>query len=1059
MDRREKTRKNLNWCCLIASVALLTAARGVRGEICQNNHAERFLVLVSTLDGRLTALDVGSGDEAWSLNTGTRPLLSSSISNLEINRDGSPLRLIPSLDGGLYQYDGSGIEPVPLAADLLLSNSFRISHDSTVVGGKEVESYGVELNTGRLKYICSAAGCQYFTSNSSDDSDVGGDTLVITRHTKTVRAVEMQTGNEKWNFSVSQHEVSYVKCDPESLPVYRTSLDHQLEDNSDYQKYDGQGEEEPPLGETASYTMADLHIKVIVPSGLVIVVLKNNPEQVLWQQQFSVAIANAWLLNNDRLEEVNLFDNENVPALSVEIPDTIPSSSDDDCDDDDDDGYQHEDVDHAVLYVGVYDNQVYVQPSNSLQQQVHDATTRAVITGDPSVMCMPHVRWKPYLATAGSRTPFLTQFDKHEMSKVIGDTSKALIPHHVDYPFDEGAKEGVYLLQEQSPVKYGVDRQIVDKSSTNVYMSDVSYLIQIISLWKELFALTSLTVFVSVFVHLILFRTRISGDTESVRSRTQSSKQNNDNSPVIGNGQLDYISSDHAREKVMREVKALAKLDHTGIVRYHQSWFESPPFGWQEERDKVCIEMPSSTLGYSASSSVMERPSEDSHLHDANAPVCHLSQLYLSSKDHPTPLMKLNEHNLLKPFFVQTLHSVGKQNDGSWDVISEDDNDKRAGSSDGFVPVTSISESGDDWTRSKNTSLESLSRCFSGHEQTNSDSFKITFRDDTSLDSGCTESFNATTPELPFQAYKIDSSSGKSSQLRSESDSFDVVFADSVSVEDKASFGRNCSQAVVNIIDTKSQSGRSSMGFVGQLGQKQHQRCDSCDLTSTHASRPTDLPLKKLDGERSDTSADKLYLYIQMQLCKRESLRDWLAANTQDRGRALVLDIFHQIVGAVDYVHDKGLMHRDLKPSNIFFSMDGVVKIGDFGLVTALEQTHAGRNYTHKVDIYALGLIFFELFYPFNTQMERIRTLSDVKRLRFPDKFAQMLSGDEVTFVRRMLSHDPEQRPSCKDILKQPMLERFEKVCKAYEQARARSSSRIHTVSTSSNHSGSGSSS
>ena len=69
---------------------------------------------------------------------------------LQINRDGSPLRLIPSLDGGLYQYDGSGIEPVPLAADLLLSNSFRISHDSTVVGGKEVESYGVELNTGRV---------------------------------------------------------------------------------------------------------------------------------------------------------------------------------------------------------------------------------------------------------------------------------------------------------------------------------------------------------------------------------------------------------------------------------------------------------------------------------------------------------------------------------------------------------------------------------------------------------------------------------------------------------------------------------------------------------------------------------------------------------------------------------------------------------------------------------------------------------------------------------------------------------------------------------------------
>lgn len=36
----------------------------------------------------------------------------------------------------------------------------------------------------------------------------------------------------------------------------------------------------------------------------------------------------------------------------------------------------------------------------------------------------------------------------------------------------------------------------------------------------------------------------------------------------------------------MREVKVLAKLEHVGIVRFFHAWVESPPPGWQEERDQ-----------------------------------------------------------------------------------------------------------------------------------------------------------------------------------------------------------------------------------------------------------------------------------------------------------------------------------------------------------------------------------------------------------------------------------------------------------------------------------------
>ena len=64
---------------------------------------------------------------------------------------------MPSLDGSLYQVDSEGIEPVPLAADILLSSSFRFSEDLTVVGGKEVETYGIDLNTGKVYNCCFVA--------------------------------------------------------------------------------------------------------------------------------------------------------------------------------------------------------------------------------------------------------------------------------------------------------------------------------------------------------------------------------------------------------------------------------------------------------------------------------------------------------------------------------------------------------------------------------------------------------------------------------------------------------------------------------------------------------------------------------------------------------------------------------------------------------------------------------------------------------------------------------------------------------------------------------------
>lgn len=59
---------------------------------------------------------------------------------------------------------------------------------------------------------------------------------------------------------------------------------------------------------------------------------------------------------------------------------------------------------------------------------------------------------------------------------------------------------------------------------------------------------------------------------------------------------------------------------------------------------------------------------------------------------------------------------------------------------------------------------------------------------------------------------------------------------------------------------------------------------------------------------------NKTYLYIQMQLCQKHSLKEWLSQKTYTERKDQVIPIFEQIVGAVEYVHLKGLIHRDLKP-------------------------------------------------------------------------------------------------------------------------------------------------
>ncbi|KYR00316.1 putative protein serine/threonine kinase [Tieghemostelium lacteum] len=98
-------------------------------------------------------------------------------------------------------------------------------------------------------------------------------------------------------------------------------------------------------------------------------------------------------------------------------------------------------------------------------------------------------------------------------------------------------------------------------------------------------------------------------------------------------------------------------------------------------------------------------------------------------------------------------------------------------------------------------------------------------------------------------------------------------------------------------------------------------------------------------------------------------------------------------------------------------SMEHFKHTSAVGTMTYSSPEQKKGLYNEKTDIYSLGIILFELYYPFSTRMEKARVLSDLRNRILPKSFLQK-HPKVADLVLSMMRPNPDERPSAADILK-----------------------------------------
>jgi len=173
--------------------------------------------------------------------------------------------------------------------------------------------------------------------------------------------------------------------------------------------------------------------------------------------------------------------------------------------------------------------------------------------------------------------------------------------------------------------------------------------------------------------------------------------------------------------------------------------------------------------------------------------------------------------------------------------------------------------------------------------------------------------------------------------------------------------------------------------------------------------------------------------FLSMELIRGEEL----AATLKRIGRLpadKAVEVARQLCAGLAAAHEAGVLHRDLKPANVMLDERGNVRILDFGLAGLAEEFRggeiasgtpaymapeqlAGQEVTAQSDIYALGLVLYEIFT--GKRVFDARTLDELLRQRqsdatptSPTSLVKELDPLVERVIERCLASDPAERPA-----------------------------------------------